>query len=156
MQPHPIMSNSLPNTAATEPDTGFTPADAEKPPVAKAAKELRGAAEEKIHEAVHTAEEKFRDTLHKAKEKSSELKDRASESARHLRETATEKAGALKQNATVQARQLRESACEQWDETRVKAREIHVTAEDYIRQNPTKCVLGALGAGFLIGLLVRR
>ena len=31
-----------------------------------------------------------------------------------------------------------------------------VAAEDYIRQNPTKCVLGALGLGVLIGLIVRR
>ena len=38
----------------------------------------------------------------------------------------------------------------------MKAKELHVTAEDYIRQNPTKCVLSALGLGFLIGLIVRR
>jgi ElaB/YqjD/DUF883 family membrane-anchored ribosome-binding protein len=38
----------------------------------------------------------------------------------------------------------------------VKAKELQVTAEDYIRQNPTKCVISALGLGFLIGLIVRR
>jgi len=139
------MSNPLSKTADIDPDTGFTPADANQTSVAKAAKELRGA-----------AEEKFRDTLHKAKEKSSEMKERAGESARHLREAATEKACAITESATAQAKHLRESASEQWDETRVKAKEIQITAEEYIRQNPTQCVLGALGVGFLIGLLVRR
>ncbi|MFU8892913.1 MAG: DUF883 family protein [Luteolibacter sp.] len=128
------MSNTISKTKDIEPETGFTPAAPGHTSVAQAAKELREAAEEKITTAVHHAEEKFRDTLGKAKVKSDELRERAGESARHLRET----------------------ACEQWDETRVKAKEIHVTAEDYIRQNPTKCVLGALGVGFLIGLLVRR
>lgn len=150
------MSNKVSNAASIDPETGFTPEEGGHPSVTDAAKELREAAEGKINEAVHTAEEKFRDTLHKAKEKSSELKDRATESARHFRETASEKACVIKENATVQAKQLCETASEQWDETRVKAKEIHVTAEDYIRQNPSKCVLGALGAGFLIGLLVRR
>jgi len=147
------MSNTISNPNELDPKTGFTSADSS---VAQAAKELRDAASEKIHDAVHTAEDKLRDTLHKAKEKSSVLKSRATESAQHLREVAEEKAAELKKNATVHAKQLRETACEQWDETCVKAKEIHVTAEDYIRQNPTKCVLGALGAGFLIGLLVRR
>jgi ElaB/YqjD/DUF883 family membrane-anchored ribosome-binding protein len=95
------------------------------------------------------------------------LKERAVESAQHLRENATErasqfkntaaeKATALKSAATDKAHHLKETASEQWQDTRVKAKELHITAEDYIRQNPTKCVLSALGAGFLIGLIVRR
>ena len=36
------------------------------------------------------------------------------------------------------------------------ARAAEKAAEDYIRQHPTKCVLGALGVGFLLGLIVRR
>ena len=63
---------------------------------------------------------------------------------------------ALKAAAAERAQHLKETANEQWQDTRVKARELHVTAEDYIRQNPTKCVLSALGLGFLIGLIVRR
>lgn len=150
------MSNTLSNTPDIDPQTGYADTDEANASVAQAAKELREAAGERIHGAVHNAEEKFRETLHKAKEKSSELRERATESARHLREVAEEKATGLCEQATVHAKQLRENACEQWDDTRVKAKEIHVTAEDYIRQNPTQCVLGAVGIGFLIGLLVRR
>ncbi|MDB4714311.1 hypothetical protein OAF14_04250 [Akkermansiaceae bacterium] len=28
--------------------------------------------------------------------------------------------------------------------------------EDYVRENPTKAVLAAAGAGFVLGLLIRR
>jgi ElaB/YqjD/DUF883 family membrane-anchored ribosome-binding protein len=104
------------------------------PSVSQAANDLRVAAGEKAREFVHTAESK-----------ASAIKERAIESAQHFRQTASEK-----------SQHLREAAVEQWQETRVKAQELHSTAEDYIRQNPTKCVLGALGVGFLIGLITRR
>lgn len=131
------------NHTSTDPDTGH--ATAADPSISQAARELRDAAEGKVSHALHSAEGKVREAIHVAKEKSTEIKDRASASAKQLRDT-----------AGTQAKQIRENATEQWDHTRVKAKEIHVTAEDYIRQNPTKCVLSALGAGFLIGLLVRR
>jgi ElaB/YqjD/DUF883 family membrane-anchored ribosome-binding protein len=124
------MSNSFatPNNPDSEAESAHTPS------IAQAANDLRAAAGEKAKELVHSAETK-----------ASVLKERAVESAQHFRENATEKATALKSAAT-----------EQWQDTRVKAKELHVTTEDYIRQNPTKCVLSALGVGFLIGLIVRR
>ena len=135
------MSNPFSSTNSLDPEAGFTTS----PSIAQAANDLRSAASEKAREFVHTAE-------HKA----SELKERAVESAQQFRETATEKAAALKSVATEKATHLKESATEQWQDTRVKAKELQVTAEDYIRQNPTKCVVSALGLGFLIGLIVRR
>ena len=104
------------------------------PSIAQAANDLRAAAGDRAREFVHTAESK-----------AAVLKERALESAQQLRQTAAEK-----------SQHLRESASEHWQETRVKAQELHSSAEDYIRQNPTKCVLGALGVGFLIGLITRR
>ncbi len=104
------------------------------PSISQAANDLRAAAGEKAREFVHTAESR-----------ASALKERAVESAQHFRQSAAEK-----------SQHLREVATEHWQETRVKAQELHSTAEDYIRQNPTKCVLGALGVGFLIGLITRR
>ena len=94
--------------------------------------------------------------MHTAESKAGVLKDRAVESAQHFRDTAAEKAAALKAAATDKAQHFKETANEQWQDTRVKAKELQVTAEDYIRQNPTKCVVSALGLGFLIGLIVRR
>jgi hypothetical protein len=89
-------------------------------------------------------------------EQAANVKDRAVETANALKASAVHKAEQLKVVATEKATHVKEVAQQQWDETRVRAREIHVTAEDYIRQNPTKAVLGALGVGFLIGLIVRR
>jgi ElaB/YqjD/DUF883 family membrane-anchored ribosome-binding protein len=126
------------------------------PSVAQAANDLRAAAGEKAKEFAQSVSTQ-----------AATLKERAIESAQHFREVATEKATTLKQSAAEQAEVLRiaaaeraqrlqDSAAEQWRDTRVKGKEIQVTAEDYIRQNPTKCVIGALGMGILIGLIVRR
>ena len=54
------------------------------------------------------------------------------------------------------AGQIRGVASDQWDDTREKARELQVSMEEYIRENPTKAVLTAAGVGFVVGLLVRR
>lgn len=75
--------------------------------------------------------------------------------AARFKERAVETASSMKATATDKVQHARETAQQQWQETRVKAMEIHITAEDYIRQNPTKAVLGALGVGFLIGLIAR-
>jgi ElaB/YqjD/DUF883 family membrane-anchored ribosome-binding protein len=135
------MSNAFSTPESLDPEAGFT----QTPSIAKAANDLRTAAGEKAKEFVQTAETK-----------ASVFKERAVESAQQFRETATEKAIALKSAATERAQHVKETATEQWQDTRVKAKELHVTAEDYIRQNPTKCVVSALGLGFLVGLIVRR
>jgi ElaB/YqjD/DUF883 family membrane-anchored ribosome-binding protein len=135
------MSDSFSTPNTLDPEAGFT----HTPSVSQAANDLRVAAGEKAREFVHTAEVK-----------TAALKERAIESAQHFRETALERANALKAAAADKAQHFKENAAGQWQDTRVKAQELHGNAEDYIRQNPTKCVLGALGVGFLIGLIVRR
>jgi ElaB/YqjD/DUF883 family membrane-anchored ribosome-binding protein len=135
------MSNPFSTPESLDPEAGFT----QNPSIGQAANDLRVAAGEKAREFVHAAETK-----------AGQIKERATEGAQHFREAATEKATAFKANATEKAQHLKETAAGQWQDTRVKARELQVTAEDYIRQNPTKCVLSALGLGFLIGLIVRR
>ena len=111
-----------------EPESDFSMPNT--PSVAQAANDLRAAAGEKIKDLSAQA---------------ANLKEKAIESASHFRDMTTEK-----------ATQFKEIANEQWGDTRIKAIELHQTAEDYIREHPTKCVLGALGVGFLIGLIVRR
>ena len=135
------MSNPFSTPESLDPEAGFT----QTPSISQAANDLRAAAGEKAREFVQTAEVK-----------ASALKERAVESAQHFREAATEKANTLKAAAVEKAQHLRDTATDQWQDTRVKAKELHVTAEDYIRQNPTKCVVSALGLGFLVGLIVRR
>lgn len=130
--PNPIyaMSNPIASTDHLDPEAGFTTT----PSVTQAANDLRAAATDKAKELIHTAEAK----------------------ASQFRQIASEKATAFKVAANTQASHLRENATEQWDHTRVRAKEVHATAEDYVREHPTRCVLGALGIGFLVGLIMRR
>jgi ElaB/YqjD/DUF883 family membrane-anchored ribosome-binding protein len=135
------MSNPFSTPDSPHPEVDVNPG----PSIAQAANDLRLAAGEKAREIVQSAETK-----------AVALKERAVGTAQQFRDSATEKAIALKAAAAEKAQYLRESASDQWEDTRVKAKELQVTAEDYIRQNPTKCVISALGLGFLIGLIVRR
>ncbi|MEP2775730.1 MAG: hypothetical protein ABJQ29_04630 [Luteolibacter sp.] len=121
------------------------------PSVSSAAADLRNAAGE-FKDTAGVQAAKIKD---KAVETANAFKATATEKAEHFKNVATDKAQHYKDVATEKSQHARESAQKQWDDTRVKAKEIHVTAEDYIRQNPTKAVLGALGVGFLIGLISR-
>lgn len=121
------------------------------PSVSDAASDLRAAAGD-FASTTGAQAAKLKD---RAVDAAQALKANATEKAEHYKAVATEKADHYKAVATEKAQKAKETAQHQWDETRVKAKEIHVTAEDYIRQNPTKAVLGALGVGFLIGLIAR-
>ncbi len=129
--------NPFSNTANIDSDV---PTIGGSPSVSSAADDLRDAS---------------RDFASTTSAQAAKVKDRAVETAQALKATATEKAEHYKTVATEKAHQAKQNAQQQWDDTRVKAKEIQVTAEDYIRQNPTKAVLGALGIGFLIGLITR-
>ncbi len=120
--------------------------------VASAANDLRTAA----GDFAKTTGEQAAHVKDRAIETANALKASAVQKAEQLKTVAVEKAEHFKTVATEKASHVKEVAQLQWDETRVRAKEIHVTAEDYIRENPTKAVLGALGVGFLIGLIVRR
>ena len=137
------------------------PSDA--PSVSAAATDLRNAASGFVKSteaqaallrdrALETAQV-FKDV---ATDRAQQFKATATEKAEHFKAVTTEKAEHYKQVVTEKAHDARENAQHQWDETRVKAKELHVTAEDYIRQNPTKSVLYAVGLGFLIGVITRR
>ena len=43
---------------------------------------------------------------------------------------------------------------ESWDKTRAAAKAYHKTGEEFVKENPTGSVLGALGIGVLIGLIL--
>lgn len=130
-----------------------TPApEAGNPSVSAAATDLRNAAGDF---AKNTGAQAAK-VKEKAVEKAQVLKATAVEKAEHYKAVASEKAGHYKAVATDKACEVKANAQQQYETSKVKAKEMHVTAEDYIRQNPTKAVLGALGVGFLIGLITRR
>jgi ElaB/YqjD/DUF883 family membrane-anchored ribosome-binding protein len=148
-QPPIIMNDPYATDASTlDSNAGFTAI----PSVSQAANDLRAAAGEKIKDLTAQAAS-LKD---RAVESATHFRDLTAEKAREARTAATEKAAAFKSAAGEKAQHFKEIANEQWSETREKAREAHSSAEDYIREHPTKCVLGAVGIGFLIGLIVRR
>jgi ElaB/YqjD/DUF883 family membrane-anchored ribosome-binding protein len=139
------------NHITTMNENPFSAAPPAAPSVSNAVSELRHAAGD-FAAATGAEATKIKD---RALDAAQTLKATATEKADHFKAVATEKADHYKAVATEKVQHAKETAQHQWEETRVKAKEIHVTAEDYIRQNPTKAVLGALGIGFLIGLIAR-
>lgn len=83
-------------------------------------------------------------------------KSHARQAAEELRAAASTKARELKDNATERATAARQYAETHWETARTQARDWHTSSEDYVRDNPTKAVLAALGIGFVLGLVFRR
>lgn len=127
--------------SSANPDAG----SADSPSVQQAANDLREAAGHRAQEVAHTAEERARQLKESAAQKAQQFRDFAGEKAEHMKEVAGEK-----------AHQFKEVAGDQWEGTRIKARELYADCEDYVRQHPTKSVLVAASAGLLLGLIVRR
>ena len=101
-------------------------------------------------------DEKTRQIAQSAEERAQLLKESAAQKAQDFREYAGERASQIADSAGEKAAQFKDAAGEHWEETRVKAREVHADLEEYIRQHPTKSVMVAAGVGFLLGLIVRR
>ncbi len=49
---------------------------------------------------------------------------------------------------------MRQQLNEGWDVTCNRARDIHKASEEYVKENPTGSMLGALGVGIILGLLL--
>jgi ElaB/YqjD/DUF883 family membrane-anchored ribosome-binding protein len=62
----------------------------------------------------------------------------------------------LKSAATAMAGDYRDKATQAWDDAKVRVRTLQEDGEDYVRENPMKAVLTALGIGFVLGLIFRR
>lgn len=147
---------STPNSL--DPEAGFSqkPAGSAAHSAAQAAEDLRVAAGDKAREIASAASAQATALKERAVETAQHYREVATEKATHFKDVAAERAEALRTAAAERAAHLRETANVQWNGTCDRAKEFQETAEDYIRENPTKAVLGALGLGFLIGLIVRR
>ena len=129
----------------------------ESPDAASAADDLRSAADGKTPNKVLSAtEEKATALKQAASQKAAQIRDYAGTKASDLKSAASDRLGAFREGAGETATNLRGTASEQWQDTRVKAEEMHIAMEDYVRKNPTKAILTAVGTGFVLGLLIRR
>jgi ElaB/YqjD/DUF883 family membrane-anchored ribosome-binding protein len=70
----------------------------------------------------------------------------------HARQAAED----LKSAAGVIAGEYRGKAEQVWDDARDRVRTFQQDADQYVRENPTKAVITALGIGFVLGLIFRR
>ncbi len=83
-------------------------------------------------------------------------KQHVKQAAEDLKAAATAKAQELRGIAETKAGELRERAESAYGDAKFKARTLREDGEHYVRENPLRAVLCAVGAGFFIGLLVRR
>lgn len=70
----------------------------------------------------------------------------------HARRAASD----LKSAASSMADEYRGKAEQAWDDARDRVRTFQEDGEQYVRENPTKAVMTALGIGFVLGIVFRR
>ncbi len=78
--------------------------------------------------------------------------DKIDSSRTHARQAAED----LRSAAGAVATEYRDKAEQVWDDARDRARTFQDDAEQYVRENPTKAVVTALGIGFVLGMIFRR
>lgn len=90
------------------------------------------------------------------KEAADHLRSAAETKARELREKAEAKAREFRSTAEAKVHEFRERAGTGYGDARERFRTFQDEGEAYVRENPTKAVLTALAAGFVLGLILRR
>lgn len=83
-------------------------------------------------------------------------KNYAKKAADDLRTAAEAKAAELRKVAEGKATELRGQAEKAYEDVSQRARTLREDGEHYVKENPTRAVLAALGFGFLVGLIFRR
>lgn len=91
-----------------------------------------------------------------AEAKVKEFKSAAEAKAKELKETAEVKAREFRATAEAKATEFRGQAEKAWGQAQEKAKTLRSEGETYVRRNPSGAVLGALAAGFVLGLLFRK
>ncbi len=80
------------------------------------------------------------------------LHDHLESSQEHVRAAAAE----VRDAAAEAAREIKERANAIAGEWKGKAADVQKDVEQYVRANPTKSVLAAIGVGFVLGLICRK
>ena len=81
-----------------------------------------------------------------------EAEEKAEQGVKHARKTAED----LRSAAGAMADEYRERGKEVLDEAIHRVRSFQDDSKQYVRENPTKAVLAALGVGLVLGLIFRR
>jgi len=111
----------------------------------RSAQELKSEAQHAAHDIAQTT-----------RDEANRLKSEVTHAAQTVRHDAAQKASEFKSEVSEKADVLRQAAAQQLHATGERAKELHATSENYIRQNPTQSLLAAVGVGFLLGLMLRR
>ena len=91
-----------------------------------------------------------------AASKLNEGKQHATQAVHDLRAAAEAKAAELRATAEGKVNQLRGKAEHAYSEARTRAQGLRGESEQWIRENPTRAVLTAMGVGFIVGLMFRK
>ena len=90
------------------------------------------------------------------KEAAGNFTEAASAKVENIHQAAGQKADELRGAAQDKAQELRGVAQSAWSDTKSQAKSWQAEGEAYVRDNPTKAILIALGVGVLLGLLFRK
>lgn len=83
-------------------------------------------------------------------------KSHARHAADDFRAAAEAKVAELRSTAEAKAQEFRGKAEHAYAEASTRARTLREDGEQYVRENPTRAVLTALGAGFVLGIIFRK
>jgi ElaB/YqjD/DUF883 family membrane-anchored ribosome-binding protein len=105
------------------------------------------------HQNPEEATESGKDHLRAA---AGDIREAVSAKVEDIRQATAEKTDKLREAAQGKVQELRGAAGSAWSDASSQAKTWQAEAEAYIRDNPTKAVFIALGAGFVLGLLLRK
>jgi len=91
-----------------------------------------------------------------ASDKLNDGKHHATQAVHDLRAAAEAKAAELRATAEGKVKELRGQAEHAYTEARTRAQSLRGESETWIRENPTRAVLTAVGIGFILGLMFRK
>jgi ElaB/YqjD/DUF883 family membrane-anchored ribosome-binding protein len=114
-----------------------------------------------------SANEHLRESKSHVMQAADELRAAATDKAQQIRAAASDRAKDVRLQAETAAERLKSAALdgkqrfsqfadEKMNVTKDRARHYYEEGEQYIRENPTKAILTALGVGFVLGALFRR
>ncbi|MDF1739160.1 MAG: DUF883 C-terminal domain-containing protein [Verrucomicrobiales bacterium] len=112
-------------------------------------------AKKHIESSKELAEEAARELRLAAAEKARELREAALKAKEEYQSLVREHAEHFQHEAVDKANQYKEFAEESFSEAQERIGDYQQQGEDYVRENPLKAVLIALGAGFILAKIFR-